>query len=258
MKKQIVQSIRIVVLCENSKLCKERIALDIKINKLNKNYGDPDNIVKVLQDISFDIQKGSICTILGPSGSGKSTLLNILGGLETADSGEVIYGDVNILKLNSKELSLFRRKNFGFVFQFYNLIPNLSVLENVQVCEYLSPSPLDPLELLEVLGMSEHQKKFPRQLSGGQQQRTALARALSKNPDILFCDEPTGALDYKSSKELLELLEKINQKYNTTIIIVTHNTAIADMSDQVLTIRDGKIAKNIKNATHKSASEIDW
>lgn len=232
--------------------------MEIKINNLNKNYGDPDNVVKVLQDISFDIQKGSICTILGPSGSGKSTLLNILGGLETADSGEVIYGNVNILKLNSKELSLFRRKNFGFVFQFYNLIPNLNVLENVQVCEYLSTSPLDPLELLEVLGMSEHQKKFPRQLSGGQQQRTALARALSKNPDILFCDEPTGALDYKSSKELLELLEKINQKYNTTIIIVTHNTAIADMSDQVLTIRNGKIAKNIKNATHKKASEIDW
>lgn len=239
-------------------LIKERIALKIEINNLNKNYGDPDNIVKVLQDISFDIQKGSICSILGPSGSGKSTLLNILGGLETADSGEVIYGDVNILKLNSKELSLFRRKNFGFVFQFYNLIPNLNVLENVQVCEYLSTSPLDPLELLEVLGMSEHQKKFPRQLSGGQQQRTALARALSKNPDILFCDEPTGALDYKSSKELLELLEKINQKYNTTIIIVTHNTAIADMSDQVLTIRNGKIAKNIKNTTHKKASEIDW
>ncbi len=232
--------------------------MKIEINNLNKNYGDPDNIVKVLQDISFDIQKGSICSILGPSGSGKSTLLNILGGLETADSGEVIYGDVNILKLNSKELSLFRRKNFGFVFQFYNLIPNLNVLENVQVCEYLSTSPLDPLELLEVLGMSEHQKKFPRQLSGGQQQRTALARALSKNPDILFCDEPTGALDYKSSKELLELLEKINQKYNTTIIIVTHNTAIADMSDQVLTIRNGKIAKNIKNTTHKKASEIDW
>lgn len=208
--------------------------------------------------MSFCIEKGSICTILGPSGSGKSTVLNILGGLENADSGEVKIGDIDILKLNSKELSLFRRKNFGFVFQFYNLIPNLTVRENVEVCEYLSEEPLSVDELLGVLGLAEHQKKFPRQISGGQQQRTALARALSKNPSVLLCDEPTGALDYKASKELLELLEQINKRYNTTLIIVTHNMAIADMSDQVLTIRDGKIAKNIKNDNRKSAAEIEW
>lgn len=230
----------------------------IEVKNLNKNYGDADNMVKVLQDISFCIEKGSICTILGPSGSGKSTLLNILGGLENADSGEVMIGDTDILKLNRKNLSLFRRKNFGFVFQFYNLIPNLTVRENVEVCEYLSEEPLSVDELLGVLEMAEHQKKFPRQISGGQQQRTALARALSKNPSVLLCDEPTGALDYKASKELLELLEQINKRYNTTIIIVTHNMAIADMSDQVLTIRDGKIAKNIKNDNRKSAAEIEW
>lgn len=230
----------------------------IEVKNLNKNYGDADNMVKVLQDISFCIEKGSICTILGPSGSGKSTLLNILGGLENADSGEVMIGDTDILKLNRKKLSLFRRKNFGFVFQFYNLIPNLTVRENVEVCEYLSEEPLSVDELLGVLEMAEHQKKFPRQISGGQQQRTALARALSKNPSVLLCDEPTGALDYKASKELLELLEQINKRYNTTIIIVTHNMAIADMSDQVLTIRDGKIAKNIKNDNRKSAAEIEW
>ena len=181
-----------------------------------------------------------------------------MGGLENADSGEVKIGDIDILKLNSKELSLFRRKNFGFVFQFYNLIPNLTVRENVEVCEYLSEEPLSVDELLGVLGLAEHQKKFPRQISGGQQQRTALARALSKNPSVLLCDEPTGALDYKASKELLELLEQINKRYNTTLIIVTHNMAIADMSDQVLTIRDGKIAKNIKNDNRKSAAEIEW
>ncbi len=230
----------------------------IEVKNLNKNYGDADNMVKVIQDISFCIEKGSICTILGPSGSGKSTLLNILGGLENADSGEVMIGDTDILKLNRKNLSLFRRKNFGFVFQFYNLIPNLTVRENVEVCEYLSEEPLSVDELLGVLEMAEHQKKFPRQISGGQQQRTALARALSKNPSVLLCDEPTGALDYKASKELLELLEQINKRYNTTIIIVTHNMAIADMSDQVLTIRDGKIAKNIKNDNRKSAAEIEW
>lgn len=230
----------------------------IEVKKLNKNYGNADNVVRVLQDMSFCIEKGSICTILGPSGSGKSTVLNILGGLENADSGEVKIGDIDILKLNSKELSLFRRKNFGFVFQFYNLIPNLTVRENVEVCEYLSEEPLSVDELLGVLGLAEHQKKFPRQISGGQQQRTALARALSKNPSVLLCDEPTGALDYKASKELLELLEQINKRYNTTLIIVTHNMAIADMSDQVLTIRDGKIAKNIKNDNRKSAAEIEW
>ena len=230
----------------------------IEVKKLNKNYGNADNVVRVLQDMIFCIEKGSICTILGPSGSGKSTVLNILGGLENADSGEVKIGDIDILKLNSKELSLFRRKNFGFVFQFYNLIPNLTVRENVEVCEYLSEEPLSVDELLGVLGLAEHQKKFPRQISGGQQQRTALARALSKNPSVLLCDEPTGALDYKASKELLELLEQINKRYNTTLIIVTHNMAIADMSDQVLTIRDGKIAKNIKNDNRKSAAEIEW
>ena len=230
----------------------------IEVKKLNKNYGNADNVVRVLQDMSFCIEKGSICTILGPSGSGKSTVLNILGGLENADSGEVKIGDIDILKLNSKELSLFRRKNFGFVFQFYNLIPNLTVRENVEVCEYLSEEPLSVDELLGVLGLAEHQKKFPRQISGGQQQRTALARALSKNPSVLLCDEPTGALDYKASKELLELLEQINKRYNTTLIILTHNMAIADMSDQVLTIRDGKIAKNIKNDNRKSAAEIEW
>lgn len=230
----------------------------IEVKALKKSYGEKENSTVVLNKVSLQVEKGSICTILGPSGSGKSTLLNLIGGLEQADSGNVIIDGVNISELNSRDLSMFRRKYLGFVFQFYNLIPNLTVRENIEVCEYLSKESLNVDELLNTLGLEAHQKKFPRQISGGQQQRTALARALSKNPQVLLCDEPTGALDYKSSKELLVLLEQINQKYNTTILIVTHNTAIAEMSHQVITIRDGEIAENYKNENRKEASSIEW
>ncbi len=230
----------------------------IEVKSLKKSYGDKENRVVVLNDVSIQVEKGSICTILGPSGSGKSTLLNLIGGLEQADSGQVEIGGTNISELNSKELSLYRRNQLGFVFQFYNLIPNLTIRENIEVCEYLSKDSLNVDELLDTLGLTMHQKKFPRQVSGGQQQRTALARALSKKPKLLLCDEPTGALDYKSSKELLVLLEQINKKYNTTILIVTHNTAIADMSHQVITIRDGAVVGDYRNEKRKEANEIDW
>ena len=175
----------------------------LEVNEAKKAYGEGDSKVQVLKGATVSVKEGKICTILGPYGSGKSTLLNVIGGLEKIDSGNVIIDGLDISKLNSDELSVYRRDMLGFVFQFYNLIPNLTVVENIEVCEYLTKDPLDKDDLLETLGLSEHRDKFPRQLSGGQQQRTAIARALIKNPKILLCDEPTGALDYKTSKEIL-------------------------------------------------------
>jgi putative ABC transport system ATP-binding protein len=199
-----------------------------------------------------------MCAILGPSGSGKSTLLNVIGGLDRIDSGEVLVNGNEISNMNNKDLSLYRRDNLGFIFQFYNLVPNLTVKENIEVCEYLTKSPLDLNELLHTLGLWEHKDKFPKQLSGGQQQRTAIARALIKNPKLLLCDEPTGALDYKTSKEILALLEEVNTHYGTTMLIVTHNNAIQDMVHKVIKIRDGQIVKDIENENRLTAAEISW
>jgi len=230
----------------------------IEVNDIKKSYGEGGSYVQVLKGVSTGIQKGQICAILGPSGSGKSTLLNTIGGLDTIDSGSIKISDSEISKLNPKELSLYRRNLLGFIFQFYNLVPNLTVKENIQVCEYLTKTPLDINELLEVLGLSEHQKKFPSQLSGGQQQRCAIARALIKNPELLLCDEPTGALDYQASREILMLIEKINKKYGTTMLIVTHNTAIKEMVHRVIKIKDGQISQDYANTVLKPASQLEW
>ena len=212
----------------------------LQIENLKKFYGQDENKVEVLRGINCGIEKSEICVMLGPSGSGKSTLLNLIGGIETIDEGDIVVGDVDLGKLSNKDLTLYRRNTLGFVFQFYHLVPNLTVKENIESGAYLSKKPISVDELLKTLGLEEHQNKYPNQLSGGQQQRTAIGRALAKNPSLLLCDEPTGALDYKTSKDILELLEKINEKYKTTIIVVTHNDAIKNMAHRVMRLRDGQ------------------
>ena len=202
----------------------------LEIEKINKYYGEGENRNHVLKDVTTGVEKGKICVLLGPSGSGKSTLLNIIGGIDEADGGNIIIDGAKLEDMKEKQLSLYRRKHLGYVFQMYNLIPNLTVKENIEVGAYLSDSPLDLNELLNTLGLWEHKDKLPNQLSGGQQQRTAIGRAIVKNPDILICDEPTGALDYNTSKEILQLIEKVNKQYGNTIIIVTHNDAIKNMA----------------------------
>ena len=199
-----------------------------------------------------------ICVLLGPSGSGKSTLLNIIGGIDNADSGYIAINGEKTVDMDEKTLTQYRRKHLGYVFQMYNLIPNLNVKENVEVGAYLSDSPLDVDDILKTLGLYEHRHKLPNQLSGGQQQRTSIGRAIVKNPDILLCDEPTGALDYKTSKEILKLIEDVNQKYGNTVIMVTHNDAIKNMADRVIKLRDGMIRKNIVNDVKVPAMELDW
>lgn len=230
----------------------------LKVEGLIKSYGEKERKIKILNSLDFSIEEGQICTILGPSGSGKSTLLNLIGGLDNADSGKIIVDGEDILGLSNNQLALFRRNSLGFVFQFYNLVPNLTVRENIEVCSYLTKDSMNVDEVMEVLGLTEHQKKFPRQLSGGQQQRTALARAIIKKPKLLLCDEPTGALDYKTSKEMLELIERVNRTYSTTMLIVTHNAAISQMSHRVIKLRDGVISDNIINGTLISARDVTW
>ena len=201
----------------------------LEIKNIKKSYGESASYVEVLKGISTGVEKGEMCVIYGPSGSGKSTFLNVIGGLDTVDSGSIRVDGKEIVGLSQEKLSDYRRDNLGFIFQFYNLIPNLTIRENIELCACLTKNPLSLDELLEVLGLTQHQNKFPAQLSGGQQQRCAIARALIKNPKLLLCDEPTGALDSKTSRDILILLENINQKYGTTMLIVTHNTAIKDM-----------------------------
>ena len=212
---------------------------------------------KALNGVTMQIEDGEFCFLIGPSGSGKSTLLNCIGGLDVVDSGSIQVDGQEMVGLKMDALSDYRRDYLGFIFQFYNLVPNLTVRENIQVCEYLTDQPLDMDELLDVLGLTEHQNKFPSQLSGGQQQRCAIARALIKNPKLLLCDEPTGALDSRTSRDILILLEKINAQYGTTMIIVTHNNAIKDMVDQVIVLKDGQIKKNYCNETKVPAAELE-
>lgn len=230
----------------------------LEISKLRKSYGVGESKITVLDDLSFGIEKGEMCVLLGPSGCGKSTLLNIIGGIDTADAGYIEINGEKTEDMNEKKLTLYRRKHLGYVFQMYNLIPNLNIKENVEVGKYLSDNPLDTDELLHTLGLYEHRHKLPNQLSGGQQQRTSIGRAIIKNPDILLCDEPTGALDYKTSKEILKLIEDVNQKYGNTIVMVTHNDAIKHMADRVITLRDGRIRKNYINESKVSATDLDW
>ena len=216
----------------------------LEINQIRKSFGEGDNRVEVLKGIDLAIEKGEFCVLLGASGSGKSTLLNIIGGIDSADSGDICIKGARLADMSEKRLTLYRRNHLGYIFQMYNLIPNLTVQENIEVGAYLSDHPLDVQELLHTLGLQEHRNKLPNQLSGGQQQRTAIGRAVVKNPDILLCDEPTGALDYHTSKEILKLIETVNRKYGNTIIMVTHNDAIKDMADRVVRLRDGTIMKN--------------
>ncbi len=230
----------------------------LEINNIKKHFGEGESRVEVLKGIDVGIEKGEFCVLLGPSGSGKSTLLNIIGGIDNADSGYISINGEKTADMNEKTLTMYRRKHLGYIFQMYNLIPNLNIKENVEVGAYLSDNPLDVDELLHTLGLYEHRHKLPNQLSGGQQQRTAIGRAIVKNPDILLCDEPTGALDYNTSKEILKLIEDVNQKYGNTIVMVTHNDAIKHMADRVITLHDGAIRKNYKNETKISATELDW
>ena len=230
----------------------------LEIRGIKKSFGTGDSRVNVLKGLDLDIEKGEFCVLLGPSGSGKSTLLNIIGGIDGADDGSITIEGERLEDMTEKKLSLYRRKHLGYIFQMYNLIPNLTVRENIEVGAYLSDHPLDVDELLHTLGLYEHQKKLPNQLSGGQQQRTAIGRAIVKNPDILLCDEPTGALDYHTSKEILKLIETVNQRYGNTIIMVTHNDAIKDMADRVVKLRDGMIRKNYRNEVKIPAINLEW
>ena len=230
----------------------------IQVEHLSKVYGKGENEVVALNDVSFSVKKGEFVAIIGPSGSGKSTLLNIIGGIDEADSGSIVIEGEKIEDMNEKTLTRYRRKHLGYVFQMYNLIPNLTVKENMEVGAYLSNHPLDINNLLKTLGLYDHRDKLPNQLSGGQQQRTSIGRAIIKNPSILLCDEPTGALDYHTSKEILKLIEDVNQKYGNTVIMVTHNDAIKNMADRVIRLRDGQIRKNYVNETKIAAGDLDW
>ena len=230
----------------------------IEIKGIKKSFGSGESRADVLKGIDIGIDKGEFCVLLGPSGSGKSTLLNIIGGIDSADEGYISINGEKTADMNEKALTMYRRKHLGYIFQMYNLIPNLNIKENVEVGAYLSDNPLDVDDILKTLGLYEHRHKLPNQLSEGQQQRTAIGRAIVKNPDILLCDEPTGALDYNTSKEILQLIETVNQKYNSTIIMVTHNDAIKNMADKVIKLRDGVIRKQYVNQTKVAAADLDW
>ena len=227
----------------------------LKLENLNYGYEDGGYKRQILKDLSYEFEQGQFYTILGPSGSGKTTLLSIIAGLDKQESGKIYYEGDDLDKIG---LYKYRRNKIGIVFQQYNLIANLTVKENIEVGAYLSDAPLDVDELLHVLGLWDHKDKLPNQLSGGQQQRTAIGRAIVKNPDVLLCDEPTGALDYKTSKEILELIEQVNSKYQNTIIIVTHNDAIKHMADQVVSLRDGQIRSQVYNDHKIPAMQLEW
>ena len=230
----------------------------VEINGIKKHYGEGESFVKALDGIDITIEKGEICVLLGPSGSGKSTLLNIVGGIETADAGTIAIDGEKLQFMSEKKLTQYRRKHLGYVFQSYNLIPNLTVRENIEVGAYLGSNTLNVEELMQTLGIFDQKDKLPSQLSGGQQQRTSIGRAIVKNPDLLLCDEPTGALDYHTSKEILKLIEEVNQKYGNTIIMVTHNDAIKHMADRVFTMKDGKIVGNYMNESKVAAANLEW
>ncbi|MBE5901841.1 MAG: ABC transporter ATP-binding protein [Lachnospiraceae bacterium] len=230
----------------------------LELQQIKKHFGEGDSRVDVLNGIDLKLEKGEFCVMLGPSGSGKSTLLNIVGGIDRASEGSILIAGERTEQMNDKQLTQYRRNHLGYVFQMYNLIPNLTVQENIEVGAYLSDKPLPLEDLMKTLGLYEHRKKLPNQLSGGQQQRCAIGRAIVKNPDILLCDEPTGALDYKTSKEILKLIETVNQKYGNTVLMVTHNDAIRLMADRMLRLRDGMIREDVRNTAKITAEELEW
>lgn len=229
----------------------------IDIKDARKHYGEGETLVNALDGVSLSLGEGRIYVILGPSGSGKSTLLNMIGGLDSLDSGEITISGRNISRSDKKKMTDYRREDVGFVFQFYNLIPDLTVQENIQVVADIAKQPMDIEEVMKALDMDKYKNRFPKELSGGQQQRVAIARALIKNPKILLCDELTGALDSRSSRSVLKFIEKVNEQFKTTIIIITHNEAIADMADTVIRIKDGQVASCIDNNSKHSAEELE-
>jgi putative ABC transport system ATP-binding protein len=230
----------------------------LKVENLKKSYNTGDVTTTVLKGVGMDLDKGEIGVILGPSGSGKSTLLNIIGGIDRCDSGKVSVDNIEVTKLNDNKLTDYRRENIGFIFQFYNLVPNLTVGENIEVVSNISKSPLNTDEVLKAVGMLDKKHRFPRELSGGEQQRVSIARAIVKNPKLLLCDEPTGALDFSTSREILKLLQKINKDFGTTILMITHNTPISAMANKVYKVRSGEIVESIVNKTTMPAERIEW
>ncbi|MBK5241322.1 ABC transporter ATP-binding protein [Clostridium sp.] len=230
----------------------------IEVNNVDKSYKTSDVAFKALKNVNLSIEEGEIVVILGPSGSGKSTLLNIIGGIDHVDSGNVIVDGVDIIKLSDYKLTLYRRNSLGFIFQFYNLVPNLTVYENVEVASNISKHPLKIDEVLASVGMSEFKNRFPRELSGGEQQRVSIARALVKNPKLLLCDEPTGALDFTTAKEILKLLTEVNRKFNTTVVIITHNTAISGIANRIIKLRSGAVSENRINDAVLPAERVEW
>ena len=230
----------------------------LSVKGLKRSFGMGDSKVDVLNGIDLEIEKGEFLCILGQSGCGKSTLLNIIGGIDSPDEGSICLNNKHMKKMSQKELTMYRRDHLGYIFQMYNLVPDLTVRENVEVGAYLSKDPLDVDEIIELTGLKDHQNKIPNQISGGQQQRTSIGRALVKKPEILLCDEPTGALDYKTSKEILALIEDVNRKYKTTVIMVTHNAAIKHMSDRTVELKDGRVVDSFVNERKVSAVELEW
>lgn len=242
----------ITVLCD-----KMEEIMYLQLENVKKSYGEEGSYVEVLKGVTTGVELGEMCVIQGTSGSGKSTLLNCIGGLDTMNSGSICVDGIELGGMKNEELLEYRRANLGFIFQFYNLVPNLTIRENIQVCEYLTKNPLSVDELIDALGLTEHQNKFPFQLSGGQQQRCAIARALVKNPKLLLCDEPTGALDSKTSRDILVLLEEINARYGTTMLIVTHNNSIKDMVHRVIYLKDGEVRKEYENEVRVPAKDLE-
>lgn len=239
-------------------ITKGNVAMFIEISDIKKSYGSGESKVEVLKGISFEVEKGEFCVLLGPSGSGKSTLLNIIGGIDDADSGYISINGEKIENMKEKSLTEYRRKHLGYIFQMYNLIPNLNIKENVETGAYLSDNPLDVDDILKTLGLYEHRHKLPSQLSGGQQQRCSIGRAIVKNPDILLCDEPTGALDTGTGREVLKLLQRLCRERHTTVVMVTHNSLFADVADQIIYVKNGTIEKIRYNEQPKDADEVEW
>lgn len=230
----------------------------VQATDLCKYFGSGGTLVKAIDKISFSIDKGSFTIILGPSGAGKTTLLNLLGGMDSATDGNLVVDGEDLVGMKNKELTLYRRNKVGFVFQFYNLMPNLTALEDVELASEICKDAYDPMEILEKVGLEERASAFPTTLSGGEQQRVSIARAIAKNPQILLCDEPTGALDYKTGKEILRLLHDMSKKEGKTVILVTHNSALKDMGDKVIKVKNGKIESEIRICNPKPIEEIEW
>ena len=230
----------------------------VTFEDVGKVYKSGDVSVRALHDVSFEIERGEICVVVGQSGAGKTTLLNILGGMDTLTEGHVLLDGKDISELNAKQMATYRRFDIGFVFQFYNLIPNLTAVENVEIASQLSKDPLDSVAVMEKVGLADRAANFPAQLSGGEQQRVAIARALAKNPKLLLCDEPTGALDYETGKAILKLLQDTCRESGMTVVIITHNSALTAMADRVVKIKNGTVASVSTNENPESIENIEW